>query len=91
MVKMVGGNVCIDESEWVNESDLPDDHVIGLVVKFMCFWKEQDLQCESMAKFHSPDEESVVLLMLWFRKGCVCRHIGEAVLIARPGSHAIFP
>jgi hypothetical protein len=44
-----------------------------------------------MVKNHSPDEESVVLLMLWFWKDCVSRHIGEAALIARSSSHAIVP
>jgi hypothetical protein len=63
---------------------------LGLWSRFVLL-EEQDLQCESMREFHSPDKESVLLLVIWFRKGCVSRHIGEAVLTARTSSHAIFP
>jgi hypothetical protein len=44
-----------------------------------------------MVRFHSPDEESIVLLVIRFRKDCVSRHIGEEVLTAVSSSHASSP
>jgi hypothetical protein len=37
VARLKGGNVCIDEHEGLNETNLFDDRVTGLAVKFCAF------------------------------------------------------
>jgi hypothetical protein len=41
VARLKGGNVCIDEYEGLNETNLFDDRVIGLAVKFCAFGKSR--------------------------------------------------
>jgi hypothetical protein len=94
-VRLDDSKVRVDGDAYMNESDLSDDRVIGLMVMFLCFWKSKlealaaVPQCDN-GQVSFPDGEFVVPLKTWFRKDCVPRHIDKAVLTARSSSHATF-